>query len=74
MSLVCAAWGPLAPGRFVHMDCPVVIREAHEACKGAPACTARLPMVCECECQTCKRAWWAEGRPVLRGDTIVFDK
>jgi len=74
MSQVCAAWGPLAPGRAEHMDCPVVVRESHEACTGSPGRSGPLPMICECECQTCKRAWWAESRPVLRDGAIVFDK
>lgn len=72
MSLVCAAWGPLAPGRFVHMDCPVVVREAHEACIGAA--TGPLPMLCQCECRTCTLAWLDQGRPLMRDGAIVFDK
>lgn len=74
MSLVCAAWGPLAPDRLVHLDCPVVVREPHQACKGAPARSGPLPMVCGCECHTCKREWWAQGRPVQRDGAIVFDR
>ena len=72
--LVCAVWGPLRHGRVVHMDCPVIVREPLEGIAGSAARTGPLPMVCGCECQTCKRAWWARGRPVLKDGAIVFDK
>lgn len=70
---ICAVWGPLHVDRNVHMDCPVVVHAAHEGCIGSPARTEPLPMVCACECATCKRAWWAQGRPVIRGGVIVSE-
>lgn len=27
--------------------------------------------VCKCECTTCKRAWWADGRPKLVNGKVV---
>ncbi len=73
-SLICAAWGPLSVGRLVHLDCPVVVRAAHEAADGAPGRSKPLPIVCSCECATCKRAWWDAGRPTWRDGAIVFDE
>lgn len=68
-NLVCAVWGPLHD-RGEHHECPVVVNHAHEGVAGSPARTEALPMVCACECHTCKRAWWAQGRPVVRDGTI----
>ena len=28
-------------------------------------------MVCACECHVCKRAWWAQGRPLIREGSII---
>ncbi len=33
--------------------------------------TGRLPRVCGCDCRECKRAWWSDGRPVVRDGKIV---
>lgn len=69
--LTCAAWGALGPGEFKHLDCPVIVREAAQACAGKPPIPGPLPQVCPCECFTCKRAWWAAGRPILHADGSV---
>ena len=45
-----------------HEDCPVVVR-VNGALK-----------VCACECKPCKRAWFADGRPILRSGAIVRDR
>jgi hypothetical protein len=71
---VCAAWGPLSAGRFTHMECPVVVHRAHEAAPGAPGRTEPLPLVCSCECSSCKRAWWNAGRPKIQDGAIVTDR
>lgn len=55
------------------MDCPVIVHSASEGAPGSPACVGPLPMICPCECHTCKRAWVAAGRPLLRNDTIIYD-
>ncbi len=55
------------------MDCPAVVRAETEGCLGSPARCCPLPMVCTCECHTCKRAWWAAGRPLIRDGQIVYD-
>lgn len=55
----CPFWGPL-DGFLYHPDCDVFLRNAHEA---AHPPTEPLPIKCKCECRTCKRAWWAAGRP-----------
>ena len=69
--LTCAVWGPLDEGRLVHMDCPVVVTQAHEGVTGSRARTEELPIVCDCECSTCKRAWWNAGRPILKDGQIL---
>lgn len=72
-TLVCAVWGPLdARDRHAHMDCPVIVSHAYEGVGGSPARTAPLPMICSCECHTCKRAWWTKGRPILRDGVIIY--
>lgn len=60
MSLECIAWGTLLPGLMNHDDCPVVLWRASDA---AVEVVVPLPAVCPCECRTCKRAWWDDGRP-----------
>jgi hypothetical protein len=52
------------------MDCPVIVRSADEGAEGSPARIGPLPIVCDCECHTCKRAWWSAGRPLLRDGKI----
>jgi hypothetical protein len=61
-ALTCILWGELAGlGLLIHPTCPVIE-------SGDPP---RPPRVCSCECQTCKRAWWAQGRPIVRDGQIV---
>lgn len=71
--LECAVWGPLRD-RLAHMDCPGVVHFAYEGTVGSLARSAPLPLVCECECRTCKRSWWAQGRPVIRAGEIICDR
>lgn len=67
---VCAVWG--LRDELGHHDCPVIVNHPGEGVQGSPARTAKLPMVCKCECRECKRAWWDKGRPVLREGKIVY--
>jgi len=68
MSNFCIAWGPIRPERHIHLDCPVVL---HSAESSAIALEGPFPRICPCDCRTCKRAWWAQGRPILRNGKIV---
>ena len=67
--LICIAWGELP-----HPDCPVVVESAEQV---APHVLAQLPQlpklpaVCPCECRTCKDAWWAARRPIIRDGKVV---
>lgn len=59
--VTCACWGPLEKWQHVHTDCEPVVTENTSVLthlRGLPT-----PRVCTCECATCKRAWWAAGRP-----------
>lgn len=72
----CIGWGKIRPGEGnAHMDCPVVLTEdtVYQSAISAELLTnaKQFPMVCPCECQTCKRAWWAKGRPILKDGKIV---
>ncbi len=71
--LFCVAWGQLT--NRGHMDCPVVvtypgqvISELRDRLKD------KMPVICDCDCTTCDRAWWAKGRPTLREDGKVVDE
>ena len=57
--LKCIAWGPLLGPTDVHPDCPVIVT-SHP-----------LPMMCPCECQTCKRSWFAQGRPIVKDGKVI---
>ncbi len=50
-----------------HSSCDVV---AVCACQAVPPGT-ELPAVCPCECQTCKREWFAFGRPRIVDGKVV---
>lgn len=65
--LICAFWGHLSKSRVVHQNCGVIVTTNEELCHGCTGVdfNAPVPRVCPCECQTCKRAWWAEGRPKI---------
>ena len=63
----CIAWGPLRPGELEHLDCPVILYDASAA---AVPVTVSLPACCPCECTTCKRAWWKDGRPRVRNGKV----
>lgn len=43
-----------------HLRCPTIVIESDGS-----------PRVCLCECKTCKRAWFADGRPVVRNGKVV---
>lgn len=58
------AWTCVAWGRLPTVDIVV----GHESC---PVLGADPLSVCPCECTTCKRAWWAAGRPIIRDGAIV---
>lgn len=45
--LICIDHGAMKKGELVHQSCSV----------------KRDDQVCPCDCQMCKRAWWAMGRP-----------
>lgn len=69
--LICVFWGPLFDRELHHHSCGVVLRNLDEVAtyKGKRLFDPpRIPMVCSCECQTCKRAWWDQGRPIIRED------
>jgi len=55
----CITHGPIQAGELVHSSCNVVVSRRDG------------PKVCTCECRACKRAWWAQGRPILRDGKIV---
>jgi len=60
-NLWCPFWGAIGPGPS-HMSCDVTLTDpATSALRGND--TPPVPFVCKCECTTCKRAWWAAGRP-----------
>ena len=72
----CVGWGLPRKGEgSTHLDCPVVltaekVREsaiADELLAGGKS----FPMVCPCECKTCKRAWWDKGRPIVKDGKII---
>lgn len=71
-TLVCAVWGPLYRGE--HMDCPAIVNHPHEGVTGSPARTASLPIICQCECRTCKHAWWKAGRPIMRDGYVIYER
>lgn len=58
----CATWGQLEPGQSHHLDCVAIVTKESQRCPRQHPLPS-LPYVCECECLTCKRAWWAAGRP-----------
>lgn len=68
----CIAWGPLEPGLSVHPDCPVVLHSPAGSAISSALQGSPFPRVCPCECQICKRAWWAAGRPVNQDGEIVL--
>lgn len=67
---ICAAWGPLSAehGEHEHMSCSVVYWSAEETTRLGQR-DGPFPLVCGCECLTCKRAWWKAGRPRVVDDT-----
>lgn len=69
----CITWGgPPRNPQLVHGDCFVVAtKESIKDNRPALPIKGPLPQVCPCECQTCKRAWWAYGRPIIRDGKIV---
>jgi len=71
----CIAWMHEPPPEALLDDCPScrVVTHAPANPRGGTDFHAPsgLPRVCPCECQTCKRAWWADGRPIVRDGEIV---
>ena len=71
--LFCIGWGSLAGE--THTDCPVILTKdsVYESAIASEllASGRDFPMVCPCECKTCKRAWWAAGRPIHKDGTII---
>jgi len=63
--LICIAWGELP-----HPDCPVIVRSVDQVAPHVLEQLGELPAVCPCECKTCKRAWWADGRPRIVGGRV----
>jgi hypothetical protein len=63
----CPTWGVLR-GQPYHTDCLVVVDESNKGeCARAGQLEKKiLPIVCPCECWTCKRAWSADGMPIIR--------
>lgn len=62
----CPFWGDITPGAYVHMDCGVVLEHRDSSAVGPALANmnAKLPLVCLCDCRTCKRAWFADGQPI----------
>ena len=60
MKPYCIAWMHEPPPEALLEDCP-----------SCPVVAWDVPRVCPCECQTCKRAWWRDGRPIVRDGKIV---
>lgn len=67
----CIAYGGLWGDELDHPDCPVLAFKT----PGTRGCVSgggvKPNAVCKCECQTCKRAWWAAGRPTLVNGEVV---
>lgn len=61
LGLWCPFWGSVGLS-LEHMNCDVVLRKASSSALPAGK-LPELPCVCGCDCRTCKRAWWAAGRP-----------
>ena len=72
LKLFCVAWGPPGPGPD-HMDCPVVVTDLSQVTDQQRGKLDKLPAVCDCDCTTCKRAWWSMGRPMLTDGKIVTE-
>lgn len=70
LSLICIAWGPPKDGSD-HMDCPVFVAHESQVTSSRRQELGKLPALCECDCLTCKRAWWDMGRPMQRDGKIV---
>lgn len=66
---ICAVWGTRKAGE-THLVCDVVTTANHQRAGGAANPPPVGTWVCTCECTTCKRAWWAAGRP-RTGPTAV---
>ena len=66
----CIAWGKHAP-REPHPSCPVVIHDVSQIPGNVLHVPGPLPRVCPCECRTCQRAWWSQGRPRRMPDGTI---
>jgi hypothetical protein len=70
----CVTWGPLLPEALRHVDCEVVVttENFHKITASQRKLVGNnLPRVCPCDCTPCKRAWEAEGRPVVISGKVV---
>ena len=67
------AWGRLRAHERCHTDCPVVVVETgvRELSDPREVAGCRLPLVCPCECWTCKKAWVGDDMPVVRDGEVV---
>ena len=73
----CLFWGALGPHHLAHPDCDVVYDGTDPGSiltsGGKPIYVVEgpFPRVCPCECLACKRAWFANGQPIVRDGKIV---
>ncbi len=71
LGMICIATGPPPGNRPDHFNCPVLIKHESQVASTRRALLGKLPALCECDCLTCKRAWWDMGRPTQRDGKIV---
>lgn len=79
-SSICLFWGALSDWQrgAGHLDCGVILTKKNLRSCTYSSETDEITMqiadgkveaaVCECECTTCKRAWFADGRPLVGKD------
>lgn len=72
--LTCIAWGSIEESGH-HEGCPVVFASEDDR-RQFPTSPApgTYPVVCPCECRDCRRAWWGEGRPIVRDGKVVRER
>lgn len=72
--LFCLAWGVPYNRDGTHFHCPVIVRHPEEIAEVEERTKIdSFPKICACECQTCKRAWWGMGRPMIRDGKVIND-
>ena len=82
-STTCLFWGSLSDWQrgAGHLNCDVIltkknlrgcVRNNETAESTAQIADGKVEaLVCGCECTTCKRAWFAAGRPLIKDGKIV---